>query len=281
MRVELVSAELLTGLSDGPCPVHSRFEAGFNLRVGTYLTFVGNKLGEKLPFSLLLAPSSVAEIPETVRPGETVFFWNRRNQRLETEGFSLELAGAQRFRSSPDVHCALSQADLARFDQVAPLEQQTGLGVPVRALSDLENPEIQALCRCFQHGNREEIQAVLGHWVGRGPGLTPSGDDFLTAILFIDCICPFLSAAFCAALAALAEDGYTTDVSVNYYRCALRGLFSGALNQFAHALSGGDSNELGESVRKILQFGHTSGRDMLAGLRLGLAYLSNTLGVTA
>ncbi|MGH7776155.1 MAG: DUF2877 domain-containing protein [Candidatus Dormibacterales bacterium] len=95
---------------------------------------------------------------------------------------------------------------------------------------------------------------------GRGPGLTPAGDDLLAGyaaglVLFHG----RLSEARAIADAAAPR---TTSLSATLLRHASRG----ELPEPAHALL-----ELGD-VRPLLRFGHSSGRAMAAGLAAAAAF---------
>lgn len=269
MQARSVCKGLLETLADKKeYPVHSRFASGFNLRVDKYLAFAGNKLGERLPLGILLDPADLRRIPEWIRPGETVFIWDAARKRFWTRGMSLCLEASQPFESAPGTPFQIGAEACKLFDRAVDPGLTTGLGATVGMLSDMGWSATEELCGCFGTRDPARAEAALKKWVGRGLGLTPSGDDFLTGTLLVDALCPFLSEAFRQALEALLDAGYTTDMGASCCRLALRGLFCGSLLDLGDALRRGGG--MAESLDRVLRFGHTSGRDMAAGIRLGL-----------
>ncbi|HTX73834.1 MAG TPA: DUF2877 domain-containing protein [Rectinemataceae bacterium] len=133
----------------------------------------------------------------------------------------------------------------------SPLGAQTGSFVPWKAVASL---------------------------VGRGPGLTPSGDDFL---------CGWLAALRCGAGSA---DGApapgpaealsrataqsldaTTDISASLLRCAMQGFWPEPLADLAAALADEREFEAIRALDELCRFGHSSGADIATGFLFGLA----------
>lgn len=109
--------------------------------------------------------------------------------------------------------------------------------------------------------------------IGLGPGLTPSGDDFLVGCLkaawllagrapelrrMIDCLRPDL---------ALDLDDRTTRVGAEFIRHALNGQFAEVLDRAAHALLVPTTPEaVASAVSRLVAQGETSGTDTAHGL---------------
>ena len=106
----------------------------------------------------------------------------------------------------------------------------------------------------------------LHNYIGRGIGLTPSGDDFLVGLY---------SVSFCDAnvykimneLKNTNFKGLTTSVSAEYLDAARKGHFNPDLIKL---LASKTEKEFKETVRNILRIGHSSGRDTLEGVLQGL-----------
>ncbi|MDR3095867.1 MAG: DUF2877 domain-containing protein [Paraburkholderia sp.] len=115
--------------------------------------------------------------------------------------------------------------------------------------------------------------------MGRGPGLTPSGDDMLVGMLAAHHACGggplplWLTAATAHATLDAAPDtnatagnwtACTTDVAAAYLIQATRGRFSRPLIALAQTLAGSAAETRAASAR-LLDFGHSSGADTLLG----------------
>ena len=100
--------------------------------------------------------------------------------------------------------------------------------------------------------------------VGRGPGLTPSGDDVLAGVLVAahavaDPRLPGWAAATVDALAVRT----TTAVSRGLLHHALDGWATPELADFVTAVCGGDAT--GGPAGRLLAVGHSSGAALAAG----------------
>ena len=106
--------------------------------------------------------------------------------------------------------------------------------------------------------------------VGVGPGLTPGGDDvlcgFLSALRLIGgpSVLRFVDDIAKAVLPTVAHR--TTKLSIALLRHAARGQVAQPIASVLLALAG--SQPLGKPVRQLLGIGHTSGRDLTAGIIL-------------
>jgi len=108
--------------------------------------------------------------------------------------------------------------------------------------------------------DREAVQGLIG----LGPGLTPSGDDFLVgALALLDAIGErdTHSALACAIADLLAER--TTPLSACFLRATAAGHAGEALHRAVSSAITGDADAAVAAIEKI---GHSSGWDMMAGI---------------
>ena len=120
-------------------------------------------------------------------------------------------------------------------------------------------------------GEPDALGEVLARVVGRGPGLTPSGDDVLVGILSV----------LTSPMSLMSRPGpveslvrllrpllpTTTDVSGHMLRQAANGYFGRDVRELSAALIGGRlSEQLAASVRRVVESGATSGADACAGM---------------
>lgn len=117
--------------------------------------------------------------------------------------------------------------------------------------------------------------------VGRGPGLTPAGDDVLAGVSALlrhvasGRDVPTAVRAACGALAdrlarVVLEPAVlrrTNDVSADLLRCADRGGVTAAARTVFRAIG---TPDLPVATRRLAAIGHTSGRDLLVGIGLAL-----------
>jgi hypothetical protein len=125
--------------------------------------------------------------------------------------------------------------------------------------------------------------AAIGRLIGRGPGLTPAGDDLIVGFLaglwstrgddparrrFLDRLAAIVDGAAAA----------TGEISRAQLRHATRGSVAEPLARLARAIGEGDPPpEVGRAAGMALSVGHTSGGDGVFGLLLGIACWSSRL----
>lgn len=118
-----------------------------------------------------------------------------------------------------------------------------------------------------------ELAALLA---GRGPGLTPSGDDFVMGMLYaLWALRPDLAAATAHAIAARAA-ARTTTLSAAWLRAAGRGEADATWHSLVQALAG--RGGVGAAAGRVMAVGHTSGADALAGFVFGLRHAAVLFG---
>jgi uncharacterized protein DUF2877 len=107
--------------------------------------------------------------------------------------------------------------------------------------------------------------------VGLGPGLTPSGDDFLVG-LFAALHVPGNPRGELASACDLIVCGVerrTNAISVAALKTAARGRVREAIQDLVRELTEGPPNELAAALTRVLAIGSTSGTDIVAGILCG------------
>ena len=121
--------------------------------------------------------------------------------------------------------------------------------------------------------------------LGLGEGLTPSGDDILTGLAFVAAHPGFGLTAILEPVAAAVRDGddRTTLLSIVTLRAALAGRARRRLHDLVTAVILGDSPRIATTADETAAIGHTSGYDILTGVRLAfeLAETVSTLTRTS
>jgi Protein of unknown function (DUF2877) len=120
----------------------------------------------------------------------------------------------------------------------------------------------------------QAFEAAALRVLGLGPGLTPSGDDFLGALLFTLRHAPVpawrgrMAAVHAGLLAAAATA--TNPISAALLQDLMRGRSYRALHELLQALQGGHAADVQHAAQALLGVGASSGADMLAGVLLAL-----------
>ena len=109
--------------------------------------------------------------------------------------------------------------------------------------------------------------------VGMGPGLTPSGDDFLCG--FIAASQASGSPALVSALGQAVELSLaaTGEISASLLRCALAGQWPQPLADLADALAAESCRDALNALDMLCGLGHSSGADIATGFLFGVTAL--------
>lgn len=153
---------------------------------------------------------------------------------------------------------------------------------PARRRREIDPAALAQSCRCAEtelrrspaaaevisvvgRAQNQDLAGRLDRLLGRGPGLTPVGDDYLVGWL-----------AGYWQIHGAAPDGWhdlnladTTDVSGALLEGATRGVFPARLMRLADDLFAPNA-DIGRAVDDLASFGHTSGIGMGFGLIAGL-----------
>jgi hypothetical protein len=130
------------------------------------------------------------------------------------------------------------------------------------------DPEVEDLVR---GGRLEELAARVG---GRGPGLTPSGDDVLAGVLVVARL--LWGPAAGPRLDAVAAGVVTTEIARAFLAWAARGQCIAPVHDWLAAVASGRPEELAAAQRSLVAVGASSGAHLAAGLALAVSQLPRT-----
>ena len=138
-------------------------------------------------------------------------------------------------------------------------------------------PDALDLARATRMLSPEQAALAAGRLIGRGPGLTPAGDDVIAG--FLGALWSAIGGdptrgAFVAALgAAVGRMAQATgEISQAYLRQAVVGSLAQPLADLRRRIgAGAPAPAIESAMAKALGVGHTSGEDGALGLLLGLA----------
>jgi hypothetical protein len=256
MNIDALACAGLDRLADGYWSLHSRFTQAVNFshRNGQLLTFwrYGKGMG---PGGLLLSTRDFSLI-------STLQHVEKQGLRLQGEGMVL--------RARRVLALTAGRGKLCR-PALSSLQAPTGLCGSLHELNS-EQEDYRLLRDGLQIWHRGGVP----EWsmlIGKGPGLTPGGDDMLTGAMAVLWTTPW--AARLQGTAFLPPAGQlaflTTSVSCSYLNSAREGMFSTpVLRVLRHLQSGRNSLP---AIRRLLSIGHTSGADILTGMVVALDWL--------
>ena len=144
-------------------------------------------------------------------------------------------------------------------------------GLP-SAVSHLDSRDLR---RALSTASAVELCAAASALLGRGPGLTPEGDDYLagslaatrtlgTGLGSVEALEMLEASRYHLARCAQAS---TTTFSAGLIRCAVRGEVAAPAGAFLRALAG--RGDVATTHRHLWSVGHSSGPALAAGIVLG------------
>lgn len=255
--------------------VHSLFKNGLNLSNGEDLLFIGTDKNGELPFAVHLTLTHTQALIHQLHLNQLFVFKN--NEWLsEDEKIKISLDYTIDFCSKGEIVTSvdfLQIEELTRF--VHNLSGKNGFGNKPPLNLELAGYD-QRFTNAFnqlQSSDKNQIEAGLRYFIGRGEGETPSGDDLLVGLLSVDTAYQVLSKNVRKQLnLLLSNETLTTDIGKAYLKVAISNQFTTTINELLSELKTNKKNNthLKSLINQLSKTGHTSGLDTLTGILLGL-----------
>ena len=254
--------------------VHSIFKNGFNLMNEKQLLFIGTDKNGELPFALHLTARDTKSLLKKIEIGN-VFFYHKSKKQLTFNEIHLLFDYCYYFDSilSLQPKISLSQIDLV-LNEASLIKEKNGFKQSLPLFLTL--PSYDALFLKSIEGlfsnETDVLKKSLLYFLGRGMGLTPSGDDLIVGLLGIDSGYSLLDTRFRRILLDLLETrGLTTDVSETYLRYAAQHKYSTTIVSFVGELNEYyTGSQIKVDFKNILTNGSTSGLDTMTGMLFGI-----------
>lgn len=244
--------------------VHSVFRTSLNIDIAGRLVHVG---GDGEPLSCLGMRVDGLAMPHLVaclRAGHVAVARGGALRLYSPNGvMELDLRAA-RVTSCSLAPCMERESALWGFARLSGLALARRVGL---AFDEGARAVVSAMTDASS--SREDEDRAIGYLVGRGRGLTPSGDDILLGYAAALRACGIESDI--ARRVVDAARRRTTDVSFAYLDAFSRGWSNPVYGQLARAIADRDDAAFERTVRIVGGIGHTSGWDGLLGFRWGLA----------
>lgn len=269
--------------------VHSRFSNGFNIKMGDSLVFIGNTKNGLLPFGIHLQEGDIFRAVSSVKNGEPVL-WNSTTNSIEFSELVISLEKGKSFKNEL---MTLTSREIFnnRFErfclQLKQIENRTGLDVSIDEFINRYEAAgeknwhgvelyVMKLMEAAMSDDETLIEEALRYFLGRGQGLTPSGDDMIVGLLAVDAVSSFLSNSFYQKISQLIEvESVTTDVAKEYLRYALKQEYSSTISNMVNTLVGENTSNFDKVFHDLIGVGHSSGLDTAFGILIGMLVLKN------
>ncbi|WP_412518422.1 DUF2877 domain-containing protein [Staphylococcus simulans] len=231
--------------------VHSCFNKGFNVvDKDDNLIFIGTTENGMFPFGVVVDVFTRDRLLQSIQVGQTLKVHPRalafdRNLQLNINVDSFK--ASQNFEA---VYLNQLKESIQSFDFSEYADGDFNLNQMHRIYDALSNP----------HG---DAKTELRYLIGRGQGLTPSGDDMLVGMLFVHYIRPFIADEQMPVIEQMVEAPLTTLVSQTFLKYAVNHIFSSKLTDLME-----DASK--STLDKLLQVGSSSGKDTLYGMSIAL-----------
>lgn len=250
--------------------IHSVFNRSFNLEINEQLINVACFHDYLSSFGITLPEERFKALSPFVQPGNLV--------KLNEDMLMIYSAqGVKKIALQPQKRVGLNVFSLGvTKKQLLVLKQtlaetnlQTKIGLPL-------DKRATTLFAKMAQPNRKwtsiEWQEVVDYLLGRGKGLTPSGDDLLMAYqLVLGAVSDPRGAALAVALGEAQTT--TTAISQAYLTCATKGYANSLVYRLFSDLARNQYEKVEEQLAKIMQIGHSSGKDLAFGIWLALQAL--------
>lgn len=228
--------------------VHSIFNNGFNIvNDKNDLIFIGTDKNGYFPFGITINKYTMHYIKETLQVGDV----------LKTDVSSLNHNDFMLTNRNAEVY-VYSKVSKNNTDEIKNIV--SGYNFFTYNSSDFSEEKLNRILADLADSDADFPLAYL---VGRGQGLTPSGDDIITGILYINCLDPFIAEKHLNSLESYLRESVTTIVSENFIRLALEGIFSRRITDIGKTPDKA-------TVDALLELGSSSGRDTLYGIYMTL-----------
>lgn len=273
-KQEVISSYMVASLPEKLTTgnIHSIFKTSLNIKVNNRL-YNFSTLGMPLSaHGCLLAPHTVqhllaaSKVGDLFRVSDEIITFYTTAEIIKIDVSTLAAVDL----SIPAVQLSLASiSERPLFKVLSKISFSEKIGLESRgnnqdAFEMLQNPAAY---------EKTEVETFVQLLIGRGKGLTPSGDDILMGYLLVRkafgrmlYIEPFLQQK--------VNESLTTDISEAYYRALFAGSASSLFVELILSLE--DTKEdVEELIHTISLYGHTSGYDTLFGCYLGLRSLIN------
>ncbi|MGM0216574.1 hypothetical protein IGI42_004170 [Enterococcus sp. AZ109] len=252
--------------------IHSKFAHSFNIQDETrqHLAVIASDQMGYVPNGIYLHPADFEKIAEEIQIDDLLLI----------QGLSVKFPKSQLLLIAHTYQSFQNELTAGLRDsiwdtyvtEIKKIKKETGYQEPLADVFTKQNDfvhSIDQLCSEEFPWQRRGLQFLIG----RGPGLTPSGDDMIIGHLAARLLLGNRNQKLESYLRnkMIAVNDLTTDVSKHYLLCSIEQRFNQSILQLIDALSC-SSSQISEKIQQVLTTGHTSGADFLVGFTRTIDY---------
>ncbi|WP_252504211.1 DUF2877 domain-containing protein [Sporosarcina sp. Marseille-Q4943] len=271
--------------------VHSVFNTSFNLAFGEHLVHIGALENGLAPFGIGMDQANATLLTKLLAVDLEVVWDETSMSLLFPKGITLSMSQVKwtNHKLQPFSYDLLHLESNFRFiaERILQADWQTGLAQTEeekkRIIQYIVDPsssvdEIPVLdkldcLRTLVCHHEQDAEKVFDYWIGRGLGLTPSGDDCITGICAVLSALDGVDQTFLGKLNSYLEERgrkRTTYVALEYLLYATENKFHSHLLQLCYVLDKPRGPEFLKALEEMKEIGHTSGADTLVGMLIGM-----------
>lgn len=252
--------------------VHSIFETVINFcHDDTPFLWTVMTKQDHYPRAVLVDEQTFEQMKQTVAIGDDVTV---KNGVVYYSQNSLSLTHATPYTIEKTKAYNVHELKINEFNQVATALSKYKNGFDktiVGYLYQPNNPLEQLLT--------DDYEQAMTYLLGRGIGLTPTGDDMLLGALWVLTTCQLsqthLVDRIKQTLSEKLTQAITTDISKHYLLLAIDGIFVPQLKQLELFFNDQTKVSCHELILNVLAHGHTSGYDILTGIVCTFMFLQD------
>lgn len=251
--------------------IHSVFKNSLNIIVEGQLFNFSSKgmplsaYGCLLEKSKILHLLSVCKVGDVVRINKNKISFYTKREIIKIDLYSLHTVNL----AIPEIQIPLHQlTESVFYSTLKSIDFEKKLGIDFSE----EVKEAFALLRNPSQYAENDIESTVHILMGRGKGLTPSGDDILMGYLAVEKA--FRKESFIEkVIRKKSIKQITTEISAAYYEALFSNSISHLFVDLFLSFHISDESKILALFHKIDRYGHTSGNDTLFGVYLGLQSL--------
>ncbi|WP_438836172.1 DUF2877 domain-containing protein [Streptococcus pluranimalium] len=251
--------------------VHSIFSNSLNLVVNHQLIHISDSEQFLSGFGIQISQDDFRKLRQTIHVGELVTF---KEESIVIYG-SAKVSQLYFFLNKTQLIEQKIRKISYSFQEIKSLQKVVRIALDNRLIGLDDNPKFQNIQKQLTTGilTKQKIDSVVTYLIGRGLGLTPSGDDLLLG--YAVGLEIFDSFPIVEVLKNYQQfwSPRTTNVSKAYLDSFLESRVSSPVFRFNQAIYHKNEIQIKNSLQVIQEIGHTSGVDFLFGFLLSLHYI--------